>query len=182
MSTIRLELHSTTFDNEAGLASGHFDVALSPRGEIQALRMGEHYREREIGTVYASDLQRAVRTAEIAFAERRIPIFQDSRLRECDYGARTRHPAEEVHRAAAAHASTPYPGGESYEQVVQRVASFLDELSGRGESGLVVLVTHRAVLFSLQHLLEGVALADALQAPFAYQPGWTFELASPKRA
>ncbi|MEA2641925.1 MAG: 2,3-bisphosphoglycerate-dependent phosphoglycerate mutase [Chloroflexota bacterium] len=174
-----LEMHSTSLDNEAGCASGHFDVGLSRLGENQATKVGERYRDTSLSAVYASDLQRAYRTAEIAFAGREIPIHRDRRLRECDYGAWTRHPAREVHEAAAAHVLTPFPGGESYEQVVERVGEFLEEVRTRLPGKAIVVVAHRAVLYALQNLLNGVPLADAVGQAFAYQPGWSFELPLP---
>ncbi|NCO25008.1 hypothetical protein GW901_00575 [Candidatus Parcubacteria bacterium] len=36
MVTIIFEAHGTTLDNEAHLASGHYDIVLSPLGEKQA--------------------------------------------------------------------------------------------------------------------------------------------------
>ena len=64
------ETHATTLDNEAGLASGHFDVDLSATGEEQARRLGERRRDDQLAAVFSSDLRRAFRTADIAFADR----------------------------------------------------------------------------------------------------------------
>jgi broad specificity phosphatase PhoE len=86
------ETHATSFDNEAGLASGWYDVDLSPAGEAQARALGERRRDEALAAIYSSDLRRAVRTAEIAFGDRGLPIVQDRRLRECDYGRLTRQP------------------------------------------------------------------------------------------
>jgi len=43
--SIVFEAHSTTLDIEAGLAAGHYDVALSARGEEQARDHGESYEQ-----------------------------------------------------------------------------------------------------------------------------------------
>jgi broad specificity phosphatase PhoE len=64
---IVFETHATSLDNEAGLASGWFDVGLSPAGERQARDLGERRRHDDLACVYCSDLTRAVRTADIAF-------------------------------------------------------------------------------------------------------------------
>lgn len=45
MIRIIFEAHGTTFDNEAHLASGHNDVALSPLGESQSREVGERYKD-----------------------------------------------------------------------------------------------------------------------------------------
>jgi broad specificity phosphatase PhoE len=113
------ETHSTTLDNEAGLASGWFDVALSARGEEQARMLGARRRDDHLAAVFCSDLARAFRTAEIAFSDRALPIVRDARLRECDYGNLTRRPTLEIEAQRALHLATPFPNGESYQQVVR---------------------------------------------------------------
>ena len=61
------ETHATSLDNEAGLASGWFDIALSATGEGQARSLGVRRREDDLAAVFCSDLTRAFRTAEIGF-------------------------------------------------------------------------------------------------------------------
>ncbi len=59
------ETHATSLDNEAGLASGWFDVALSVTGEAQARELGARRRADDLAAVFCSDLIRAFRTAGI---------------------------------------------------------------------------------------------------------------------
>ena len=65
---IIFETHATSLDNEAGLASGWFDVDLSPLGRQQARALGARYAGVPLGAIHTSDLRRAWRTAELAFA------------------------------------------------------------------------------------------------------------------
>jgi 2,3-bisphosphoglycerate-dependent phosphoglycerate mutase len=174
------ETHATSVDNEAGLASGWADVPLSRPGEAQARALGERRRAAGIAAVYCSDLERAWRTAAIAFGATDLPIRRDARLRECDYGARTRHPAAEIERARIAHVTTPFPGGESYADVVVRVAGWLGDLPAAVpdlDQPIVLVIGHRATYFALEHLLRGRALAEVIAAPWQWQPGWTYDLA-----
>jgi broad specificity phosphatase PhoE len=168
------ETHATSLDNEAGLASGWFDGGLSPRGERQARELGERRLQDDIAAVFCSDLLRAVRTAEIAFGDRGIPIVQDPRLRECDYGALTRRPTTEIERVRASHIAVPFPGGESYEQCVARVSSWLAEASATHPGHAVLVIGHRATFYALEHLLRGVPLEQAIAAPWSWRPGWTY--------
>jgi broad specificity phosphatase PhoE len=89
MVTIIFETHATSADNEHGMASGHYDVGLSTRGREQARELGERHRNTRVDRVFCSDLERAIRTAEIAFSSRGLPITRDARLRDIDYGAWT---------------------------------------------------------------------------------------------
>jgi broad specificity phosphatase PhoE len=125
MTTVLFESHATSLDNDAALASGHFDVPLSAAGERQARELGERYRGRHIDEVFCSDLQRSYRTAELACAGLGIAITRDPRLRECDYGALTRRSRQEVHSQLIARLEKPFPAGESYRQAADRVKRFL---------------------------------------------------------
>jgi broad specificity phosphatase PhoE len=173
---VLFETHATSHDNEAGLASGWFDVALSARGEEQARALGERRRHDDLAAVFCSDLSRSFRTAEIAFSDRDFPVVRDTRLRECNYGALTRRPASELDARRAAHIDTPFPGGESYLDVVGRVSAWLDDTTSAVNGRTVLVIGHRATFYALEHLLRGVPLGDAVNAPWTWQPGWTYRV------
>jgi broad specificity phosphatase PhoE len=173
--SIVFETHATSLDNEAGLASGWFDVDLSPSGELQARALGERYSADEVATVYCSDLRRAWRTAELAFEGRALPIVLDSRLRECDYGGLTRRPATEIDAVRYAYLMMPFPHGESYEQAVRRVSTCLTEIGSAHAGRTVLIIGHRATFYAIRHLLEGEPLERVIAAPWRWQPGWHFQ-------
>jgi broad specificity phosphatase PhoE len=178
---VLFETHSTSLDNEAGLASGWYDVALSRRGEAQARELGERYRTCELDVIACSDLQRSFRTAEIAFSDRRVPIVRDARLRECNYGMLTRHATNQVEPQRAARIGQPFPGGESYGDVTRRVAAYLEDIA-RLRSGPLLIVGHRGTFYALEYLLRNVPLADAIGAEWKWQPGWSYDLGRDFRA
>jgi broad specificity phosphatase PhoE len=80
------ETHSTTLDNERGFATGWLPGELSPVGRENAADLGRRRRNYAIDAVFTSDLTRALETARIAFGDSGVPIIQDARLRECNYG------------------------------------------------------------------------------------------------
>ena len=164
------ETHSVTTDNDAGLATGWLPGELSEAGRERAVELGE--RRREADAVFSSDLGRALETVAIAFFGADVPVFHDWRLRECDYGALNGAPQGELE--VETHIDVPYPGGESYRDVVARVATFLEDVRGRWDGKRVVVVSHAAPRWALQHLLEGTPLEDLVGAPFEWRPGWTF--------
>jgi alpha-ribazole phosphatase/probable phosphoglycerate mutase len=114
-----------------------------------------------------------VRTAQIAFGEA-VPLRADRRLRECDYGELNGGPREDVFGERGAHVNIPYPGGESYRDVVVRMQSFLDEVR-TSESRTVLVIGHRATQHALEHLLTGADLSELVTGDWAWQPGWRFE-------
>jgi broad specificity phosphatase PhoE len=170
------ESHATSLDNEAGFASGWFDVALSETGEEQARTLGTRRRDDPLAVVFCSDLARSFRTAEIAFGDRSLPIVRDARLRECDYGDLTRQPASTIEQQRLLHLVDPFPNGESYQQVVGRVSGWLDEALQSIDAGIVCVIGHRATHYALEHLLNGTTLHDAVASPWRWQPGWTYHV------
>lgn len=171
------ETHSTSFDNEAGIASGHFDVDLSPTGERQAAELGARYKNISLDAVYYPDQLRAKKTVSIAFAESSVPCIEDPRLRECDYGELTRIPMEDIKKQRKLRIDTPYPEGESYTDTSNRIKAFLNDLRLKHSDGDTALVIgNRAVQYGLEHWLNNTPLEDAVNEPFKWQPGWNYSL------
>lgn len=177
MVNIIFEAHSTTFDNEAHLFSGHNDVGLSPLGEKQAKELGERYKDGYFDAIFCSDMQRSYKTAEIAFGNK-SPIIKDKRLRECDYGDLTGHPSDEVEPEKIKHISEPFPNGESYEDSLKRMKDFLDNLRQKyhGRDINVLIIGHRATQYGLEHWIKGADLKTLITTPFKWQPGWTYSI------
>ena len=76
--------HGETAWTESGQHTGLSDIPLTPRGERQALRFGEHLRGRTYAHVFTSPLQRARRTCELAGFGATAQIDPD--LVEWNYG------------------------------------------------------------------------------------------------
>lgn len=170
------ETHSVTTDNEAGIATGWLPGELSDRGRELAAELGVRRRGDDIAAVFSSDLRRAVETAEIAFGESGIPIHRDPRLRECHYGELNGSPVERITAVRARHIDEPFPGGQSYRDVVSQTCDFLRELAVGWEGRRVLLIAHSANRWALEHLLHGRSLEDLVDAPFEWQPGWVYRL------
>ncbi|MFI6923464.1 histidine phosphatase family protein [Nonomuraea spiralis] len=167
------ETHSITVDNETGVATGWFPGELSERGRELAAELG--VRRRGVDVVYCSDLRRAVETVEVAF-EGAKEVRLDARLRECDYGIYNGRPVSEVAALRSRYVDTPWPGGQSYRQVVAETAGFLGELREEWQGATVLVVSHSANRWALQNLLEGTPLEELVDAPFDWRPGWEYEV------
>lgn len=175
MVTIIFESHATTKDNEAKLAAGWYDVALSKLGEQQARELGERYVNQPFDTIFCSDLQRSYTTAQLAFGDK-YPIIQDKRLRECNYGDMNRTPKDAVDTYKAQAITTPYPDGESYLDTAERMKSFLQGLFKEYDGKTVMIIGHRATQYGLDQWIKGMSLKEAVLAPWKWQPGWEYHL------
>ena len=170
------ETHSTTTHNEAGIATGWLPGELSDLGREQAKALGERRRGDGLAVVFTSDLARAIETAEIAFAGSDLLQREDPRLRECNYGELNGHPVAEIDVLKPTRIDEPYPGGESYRQVVDRTRAFLTDLVAELDGERVLVIAHAANRWSLQHLLLGEPLEKLVAAPFDWQEGWLYRL------
>ncbi|MEZ4711697.1 MAG: histidine phosphatase family protein [Caldilineaceae bacterium] len=174
---IVFETHSWSEDNEAGRASGWRHSRLSAKGRDLAAELGQRRRHDGIQAVFTSDLERAAETARIAFAATDIPILQDWRLRECDYGDGNGMLASELHVDRTRYLDEPYPTGESWRQAVYWVGQFLNDLPLRWDGGRVLVIGHVATRWGLDHYINGQPLAELMTADFAWRAGWEYILA-----
>jgi broad specificity phosphatase PhoE len=72
----------------------------------------------------------------------------------------------------------PFPGGQSYRQVVDQVAGLLAELASRWDGHRILIIAHSATRYALDHLLHGQPLEQLITAPFDWQEGWHYHLSS----
>ena len=176
--SIVFETHSLTEDNERGIATGWLPGKLSVRGRQQARELGDRRMHDRVTAVFTSDLARAVETAAIAFGRTGVTILPDPRLRECDYGDLNGCPAKELHKVRAAHINTPFPNGQSFNEVVEDVELFLAELGAAWDGKRVLIIGHSATRWALDKLLRNISLEQSVGAPFDWKPGWEYVLHS----
>ncbi len=153
MLHLTLIRHGPTEWHETGRFQGNTDLPLSPRGESYARAIARALNGDGVRKVYASDLRRARETARAVADAYGVPLVEDRRLREFDFGRWEGLTWDEIlardpelarrPRSAARHYRPA--GGESFEQVRQRVRAFLDDVIAKGESPVAV-VTHAGAL------------------------------------
>lgn len=180
MIQITYFVHGTTIDNEQEISSGWKDVELSKLGIEQSIALKEQTKDMHFDVVFCSDLQRAHKSAELAW-DGIYEIIPDKRLRECNYGdlngalSSIVEPMQEDECIYK-----PFPGGESYEDVKTRIADFLEFLKKNYDGKSVALVGHKAPQLSLTVLLKGKtwkeALAEDWRKTKSWQPGWEYVL------
>jgi broad specificity phosphatase PhoE len=170
------ETHSITTDNESGYATGWLPGELSPTGIELAGALGARRQDDGIDAVYASDLYRAVQTAEIAFGGSGVPVFTDARLREVNYGDWNGMPRTRLETERANRIDVPFPGGQSYRDVVTQMADLLRDLALKHDGERLVLIGHAATRHALDVLLRDAELEELVDAPFAWQEGWEYLL------
>ncbi len=146
--------HGQTDWNLEGRYQGQADTPLNPTGIEEAGRAAQQLADRPFEMVYASDLQRARRTAELIAQARNAPVHVDPRLREISLGEwegqifdliQVNYPNEVAQRKLSP-LTFRAPGGESIQDIWSRVKPVVNEIAARNVGKEVVLVSHGLVL------------------------------------
>lgn len=179
ITRIWYETHSTTRDNEAGIATGWLPGELSSLGRERAAGLGTRIVERKPDAIYCSDLARAVQTASVALeqAQLQIPVLLDWRLRECDYGRLNGAPSADVHHDRLRYARNPYPDGESWQTATARAAAAARDAADRHPGGTIMIIGHIATWLGLRLACgDRTRLETMITEPSEWQPGWAYDL------
>jgi alpha-ribazole phosphatase len=142
--------HGETDWNREGRYLGQKDVDLSLWGERQVQLAAERLDGERIEAIYASDLIRTRRTAEIIAASRGLTVKTDSRFRELNFGAWEGLTYEEIstrfRRELKAWEEDPVnqtpPRGESLAALVRRVSQAWQEIIRKDRASTILLVGH----------------------------------------
>ena len=133
--------HADAYTGMDRLGEGVLDPPLTPLGRAQAARLAQRLAAVRIDLIRASDLRRAVETAEVvAAASGQLPVTTDVRLREVrtywDEGGQVE--LNQPHE---------YPFPESEQDVYERVSEAVrDVVAGLPEGGRAAVVTHNAAI------------------------------------
>jgi len=172
--TLFLVRHGESTWNKLALAQGHNDEAeLTAQGHEQADAIASVLSDYPVGSIYVSDLRRAVQTATPLSSMLGLPLRTDVRLRERSLGslegALLVQVGPEVTGIVAAiggQQSVTDPdikpeGGESIRDLYLRAAGFSTELAAKVAAGSVppgdiVIVAHGGMVRVLHACLSGV--------------------------
>lgn len=176
MIKIKYFVHGTTTDNVEKKATGWLPGELSEKGIMQAKSLKEIIKDEYFDVVFCSDLKRAIDSANIDFADRKIEIIQDERLRECNYGDYNGKDSSLVNYSN--HIYERFPNGESLEDVLKRVKSFTLFLKENYDDKRVAIVVHRAPQLALDVISKGITMEKAINDDWrntkSWQPGWEY--------
>ena len=136
MTTIFLVRHGETVDNVRQIMQGQTQGMLNEKGRGQAQQVAERLSVEPIDAVVASDLHRAVQTAEIIAAPHGLPVTTTPLLRERDWGSFTGRFIPDLR-------GETWPDDiESEDALLERARSFLIYITTTYPDKRVVAVGH----------------------------------------
>lgn len=154
----------TAPDVAKGICYGQADIGVKETFLTEASIIQKHLPQ-NIATVYSSPLQRCKKLAEHLFANH--TIYLHDHLQEINCGHWELKAWDDIPRAEIDHwmndlINVRIPGGESYEELYQRVKdAFIDIYQ---QAGSVVIIAHGGVIRSILSYITNTPLKESFKA------------------
>ncbi|KAF0699147.1 Aste57867_10268 [Aphanomyces stellatus] len=175
MVEVWLIRHGLTDWNVAGRWQGHTDIPLNDDGRAQAHRVAAYLRvvhaKTPFDAILSSDLSRASATAATIGMALNLPVKQDERFREENYGLLEGHTAEEIkadpilssvwaeRKQRDCNGSHTDDGSESRQDSLDRTAAAFQWLDKAFPHMRVVVVTHGGFIINCFRHVHGFSAA-----------------------
>ncbi len=175
MTEIYLIRHAQAEGNRYHMMQGHWDGGVTALGRRQIEALAQRFRAIPVDAVYASDLYRALVTAEAVACRGGLPVRPVKALREINVGpwegkffGDLKHSSPE---AIESFLHDPdhwsLEGAETYAQVTARAMSALKEIARANEGRRVAVVSHGITIRCLLSQILGITLQQTRQLPIA---------------
>jgi broad specificity phosphatase PhoE len=174
--------HGATLHNEERRVTGQIDAPLSALGQRQADALGERLAGARFDAIVASDLSRALETAEAVARRVGLPVIVDPDLREISMGAWEGRVYDDLvsdeHELLKriemdSQGGWGAPNGENWSQFSERVHGALARWQRRYPAGNLLWVTHGGVVSVL--LLRALGLSFERRSQFRRDNASLFE-------
>ena len=155
--------HGETANSKEVSFNGHFDVGLSAKGEDQFAEWAKVLKDEPFTAIYSSDLQRTRIGAQSLAEPHKLEPVPYPELRELSFGEWEGLSVTEVDKKFPKQLAKrmkntekfQVEGGETFEQLRQRVIPRFEEIIARHPNEQIALVCHGGVnRVILSHLLE----------------------------
>ena len=141
--------HGETKENVLGISQGHKYGELSETGIEQSKKLAQRLKNEKIDLIFSSDLKRAKDTTKEIIKYHEVPVFYVKELRERCRGIFEGKPLEEFdedrEKSGLPHSLYKPEGGESLEEVKERIFSFLKNLIENYKNKTILIVGHGGV-------------------------------------
>jgi broad specificity phosphatase PhoE len=164
MTTLFFVRHGETEWNRVGRWQGHADIPLSEEGKQQAATLGERFvtERQEFDHIYASDLGRALQTAQIVAAALGMPVHPLIELREMHLGGWSGLTSAEIRTQYADDWEAFERGedfrrgehGESLADIRARIAEVIERLVAEHPGQRLLVVTHGGTIRAAMHYIQ----------------------------
>jgi len=160
--------HGETANAHEICLNGHYDVALSDKGMEQARQLAQALQNQPVRAVYSSDLQRTLNGACLIAEPHGLQPVTFPELRELSFGEwegmslaelNEKFPGEMDQRIRQTERFRA-DGGESFQELHDRVIPKFEEITSRHPDETIVLMCHGGVNRAILAHLLGFPIAN----------------------
>lgn len=167
--------HGEALSNVRGVTSSwpeKFDNPLTEKGRqtvkesVETLKNDVNNQNQSIDLIFSSDMMRTTQTAEIAGEVLKIKPQFDQRLREISFGVLNGRPIVDLNidfSDETKRIKSSMEGGETYEQVLERVWEFFKETDKKYKDKNILIISHECPLWILESRVEGISILEHLK-------------------
>jgi alpha-ribazole phosphatase len=164
---------------EKGICYGQSDIPLADSFEEEWNKLQEKLPEK-IDCIFSSPLRRCLLLAEKIQQFYQVPIIEDKRLMEMNFGEWELEAWNDIEQPALNkwmnnYVCEPCPGGESYSDLIFRVNAFVEDLRKLSVKRILI-VTHGGVIKSFYKIIHRLSPEEALKQPVVYGGIYRFAL------
>lgn len=153
-TTLFLVRHGETVDNARQIMQGQTQGCLNERGREQAQQVAQRLANEKVDAIVASDLHRAIQTAEIIAEPHSLPVITTMLLRERDWGSFTGRFIPDLKGEV-------WPDDiESEQALLQRAADFLQYMTATYPGKRVVAVGHGIINKAILSVYAGCTMRE----------------------
>lgn len=142
--------HGESEGNKNSRFNGNLDLLLTDRGRIQAQKTAEYLDKYKIDKVYASDLSRALETAQIIAKRQNLDVIKDKNLREIfggDFEGKVYSDLNELYPVEFDMwlndlGNCRCPNGESIRELLHRFNKRIKEIAAENSGKTILIGTH----------------------------------------
>jgi probable phosphoglycerate mutase len=168
MTTIYLIRHGEAEGNLYRRCHGHYNSSITPNGHHQLAALEQRFLTIPVDAVYASDLRRAVTTAQAVSQPKGLSVITDPNLREIGsgiwedvpWGQLERTCPESLRRHLTCDPTWQVEGSETFPAVAQRMEVALRAIGQRHPNGSVAVVSHGNAIRAVLARFLGVEMHD----------------------
>lgn len=172
-------IRHTTPHIEKGICYGQSDVPLanSFENEWQALK---DKLPIAADVIFSSPLSRCMVLASKLGVHYDVPVIQNDRLKELNFGDWEMKQWNNIdqkilHEWMDNYLNVKCPGGESYQDLAERVQLFLTNLKTEGHSK-VIIVTHHGAMKAMHSILKNVDLKEGMEQKFEFAQPYLYKV------
>ena len=161
--------HGETEWNRDGIYQGVLDSRLTEAGWEHANSLAQFFKTKQLSVIYSSPLGRCQATAQVIAEATGVELVVVEDFQEMNFGEFQGRYKEEVlvhsffEQRKIDKLNTPFPGGESYQDISNRVDQPMRKIISADNGTPRLIVGHESVNRILRSVLTGIPLTEAVK-------------------